>query len=1765
MDSFGVCPFFFLSTMLKFFKADRNCASAWELLVWQRLAPQFWREDWTECFNLMKLYITMVSVDVFRNSLMRLYFMVYILVLILVPLIEESLSTSPIEVTRRVSAICVNILAGYSIGAMGVILFWMFFIMYRSLLVCASIRTMWRIERMRRRWRLDPQIGEETKVDRRRKYLRHIAGKRRKQRRWRKHQRKDRRLYDPHGGGDIRDPLEALASVQGIPMKDEILTKIEDLIAFFLAARECTSTTSFVSTTFLYLKTHYHSSVVSTAMNYVNAVFMDAQDGVVGDDGKPKWLTVLKELQSNWTLAVHNEGFEKISKVLSMCLALGLCDSADLDFKIGGMKMFSVGAYSKQVTAIDMIDAAFETVVFFVEGGYMCFATGSIKPLLYGDLSNQEFEELYSRCMRCSQYATTGNLQKHEGISPNDYEKLLEKCIEKARMLTFTSRGTLEKNVLKRKMDIVRGWQATFRQTRVQGGIRIAPYAIGVYGGTAVGKSSIAQILMVTTLKMNGYDASDDRIVTLNESDQYWSTYDGSVNGVHIDDLGNTRADFVKTAPTDLLIRLCNNAKTYANKADLDSKGKITVEPKVVITTKNVKDSCATVYSNEPASIARRDRITLTVKVRPEFSTHGMLDSKKVRESYGGSIPRIPDIWDITVEQAVPVPNKVKGKAATVGWEVVSWSGCELKNVPLSEVLRWIAQDSETHFANQKSLVENCNNLADELIFCEECSFPSDICACGKQEYAVPSRKGCAESGYCKHCGNWHDPDMTFSEMTSNSCDPFGKCKHCGKWHDVNYDTQLGTYLVKSFLPFWRRYKQKFLAKTSYWSEKIERETTSQLIKRLEWLETSRWVVWTNWIPTSWLQNENMKYVVWYFGQEELSDRIRRAYFNHCLILLLILCCGFLISPLIWLLAAIPLVAISRVVKTEKDFLYDEVVADNKAMPEIFKMYRDRHIQWITGVCVIIGSLYALIQIWKAIRIIPTDQGNINPSSDVDIKERDAEENVWAGVQITPMPCSEKSKTTTPEHLERIAFANTCHLSFHDVNDESVRYHCDAFFPCSNIALIPKHMWKADELKASFTRHHPDKIGGNFDAYLSRHYSVDIPDSDLSLVWVPNGGDWKDVTSYLPLEPVTRNCPGKLIYKNNKGEKRESKIYLRWDEIDTKVATFYGAHYNLEFETFRGLCMAPVVTYTKGPMIGGFHLGGITGDVKGCCGLLDQATLRAAIVDLKQKHTVVLSPSEGTIPTSQYDVQYFEKAEVHHKSPVNFLKKANCKFYGQVKGRAKYRSEVKTTKISPLVEKYCGVPQKWGGPKFHTWKPWQVSLSHSVNPSPGMEGNLLNRAVRDYTQTVLAKLKDFPGLRKDIRKLTEMETVCGIDGKRFIDKMPPNTSVGYPLTGPKSEYLTMLDPAEYPNQQYPVVLDQKFWDCAAEMVMKYLKGERAYPIFKGCLKDEPTKLTKDKVRVFQAAPIALQLLVRQYFLPIARALSMLPLTSECAVGINAHGPEWDTLAKHIRKFGHNRILAGDYSKYDLRMPAQVMFAAFRVMIDIAEECGYTAEDIQVMEGIASDICYPLMAYNGDLIQHFGSNPSGQNLTVYINSIVNSLLLRCAYFDIYSETTTPFNEMCAVVTYGDDVKGSVKEGWDDYNHISVADFLRRHDMVFTMPDKESDPVPYMNDSEADFLKRKNVYSPETKHIMGVLDEESIFKSLHCVLNSELSDEEHCATNVSGALNEWFLYGRSHFNMRVEQMTQVMDEAGIACPDLARGYDERLEDWCTKYLQ
>jgi hypothetical protein len=156
---------------------------------------------------------------------------------------------------------------------------------------------------------------------------------------------------------------------------------------------------------------------------------------------------------------------------------------------------------------------------------------------------------------------------------------------------------------------------------------------------------------------------------------------------------------------------------------------------------------------------------------------------------------------------------------------------------------------------------------------------------------------------------------------------------------------------------------------------------------------------------------------------------------------------------------------------------------------------------------------------------------------------------------------------------------------------------------------------------------------------------------------------------------------------------------------------------------------------------------------------------------------------------------------------------------------------------------------------------------------------------------------------------------------------------------------------------------------------------------------------------------------------------------------------------------------------------------------------------------------------------------------------------------------------AIGTYGDDVMGSVHDAKKEFNIVSFSNFVGSYDIVFTMPNKEDELIPFMSLTDADFLKRRNFYNPDLECNIGVLSDASIFKRLHCTMESSyLSNRELSALALETSLRDWFYAGREIFDKRQRELMEIAEKAQLLhlCPELKDNYDKRVTKWREKYL-
>jgi hypothetical protein len=1491
-------------------------------------------------------------------------------------------------------------------------------------------------------------------------------------------------------------------------------------------------------------------------------MILDTQDG--STEAVP-WHQAMDQAFGNWKEFRNSSIAKKFTNLINVIVSSGMCATADLTFKMGNVSLFSPIVSKRQLAAGDVFEAFYEAVSGFMKGGWRVYQTGEVSAFFMEDDKISEFDQMYNEIRSFHGYALAGNLREYTDIDDNEYEARLKKAIEFGdNLLKFIKRSqTFERKYVSDRMDKLRDNETEFTQLRTRGGLRIAPFAVCLFGQSGCGKSSLTNLTVNAGLVYNDLSAEKDRIATWADNDKFASSVRSHINAIIFDDFANTKEEFMDFSPAYRLIQVINNIKYLAPMADVFLKGKVSLNPYFCVVSTNVEHLNAAKYSNEPESVLRR-MYHVKVEPKPECCENGILNKKKIEALYGQT--SCPDAWYLTV-RTYTAQNKRNVNLSAM--KPVEFEGKKLKRVSVKEYLRWLQIASKQHFteegqylANQESIPTKCEKCG--MLYCD-CATVLEKVSCPKCEEKC-SPKARTDIPYCREIAKSKprkSPKFKrrFSSPTMEREPGMGACTrvpYCGDSSKPTLDPHAGE---------WEYYSGKARGFFHRRAEELQRGYEHALTSStIATDQVCQWWERFDFMPESWICHPKVLKFGLFFWREDIK-RSLVAGNGFFVAMMLAAMWSFPYFSLLWLgVCSFGMYWFTcATIQTYRNMVRNRILE----LKDVVRTYTQ---QWQFKYAIIgLGAIGIILATMRSRYNQLETQTGLDPENIEEVQERNDTENPWLTAKTVPLPMSVPSRTTTSNDLAASMRTNLIGV-VSDANKTTL-----GFYVTSNFLLVPTHFLDEHGDRDVGVRCYKaieGQVGKVFRDKISKAFRIDIPTTDFSLCFLTSGGSMKDFRKFLPTGSTLRKTAAKVVTREIMGASIQTipTLFRGTSRVAHTKKVFMGSYYELPCNTQAGMCMSPVISDMKGSTILGFHLGG-KGKIGGC-GTLTLDQVNYAITELSSVDGVVLSasngkldPNMGTFPVETFGKSILEGEEIHPKSAVNYLTEGACiDVYGKTSGKATPRSNVSPTLMSDSVEKVFGVPQKWGPPKMKGKGryPYQATLVHAAVPSLPI-GSVLSTAVRSMKDLTTGLKQKIPELFT-AKPLSRVATVSGIIGVRFIDPMNFSSSPGFPLSGSKHPLLVELNAEDYPEIGRPRTFIPEVWEEFEKIVAILREGERCYMIWKSCLKDEPTKLTKDKVRVFQSAPLVLQLIVRMYFLPIVRIIQMNPILYECAVGVNAEGLEWEELWEAAMSKGKDRVLAGDYSKYDVRMPAQVTIAAFDILIDIAEKCdGYTEEDIHLMRMVVNEIVYPVMAYNGELIQLFGTNPSGQNLTVIINSLVNSLLLRSCFFTKYPEKD--FKENCSFLTYGDDVIGTVDESCNEFTHITYAEWLAEHDMKFTMPDKESTPTHYMTEKDVDFLKRSCVFNEDLGRKVGLLSEDSIFKRLHShLLSKELTLEMHSAQNIESSLHDWFYYGRDVFEDRRDKLRRVAQDCEIEhlCPALNVSYDKRVNQWRHKYL-
>lgn len=486
------------------------------------------------------------------------------------------------------------------------------------------------------------------------------------------------------------------------------------------------------------------------------------------------------------------------------------------------------------------------------------------------------------------------------------------------------------------------------------------------------------------------------------------------------------------------------------------------------------------------------------------------------------------------------------------------------------------------------------------------------------------------------------------------------------------------------------------------------------------------------------------------------------------------------------------------------------------------------------------------------------------------------------------------------------------------------------------------------------------------------------------------------------------------------------------------------------------------------------------------------------------------------------------------KSANNGVANVIGSFTGEFRQRSK--SNVAATFLAPFLVKY-GYEMTRAKPDM-TKRPWVHALNDTTRPVVLMDNDILDTARDSFIQeTTMDDVRAVHVYPLDV-------AINGCPGLMYCDKMNRKSSAGAPYKKSKSHFMHFID--EHVSTDMDVSDEIK--ETVADMIATYQRGERVHTIYCGHLKDEPVtheKCASGKTRVFTASGMAYTLVVRMYLLSSIVFMQKNRFVYETGPGTVAQSLEWEEIREHLVQHGEDRIVAGDYSKFDKRMPANVILAAFDILYNLCERAGYSKDELMVVRGIAYDTAFPTVDFNGDLIEFYGSNPSGHPLTVIVNGLANSLYMRYCYIVLRPlGDTTPFRSNVALMTYGDDnIMGvSARAPW--FNHTAIQKTLAWVDIGYTMADKEAESVPYIHINDANFLKRTWRWDAEVGAYVAPLDLSSIEKMLMiCVPKNNVTERHHAIQVLGTAVREYFWYGREIYETSVVKFQKVVEEANL----------------------
>lgn len=706
---------------------------------------------------------------------------------------------------------------------------------------------------------------------------------------------------------------------------------------------------------------------------------------------------------------------------------------------------------------------------------------------------------------------------------------------------------------------------------------------------------------------------------------------------------------------------------------------------------------------------------------------------------------------------------------------------------------------------------------------------------------------------------------------------------------------------------------------------------------------------------------------------------------------------------------------------------------------------------------------------------------------------------------LDPTTNSESLSDQNAAEVRRKLFKNQYLISSKRDNGYSV--HGTATFLSGRVLLTNRHIW---------ANLHPTFVLSNN----SNQYEITKAECSVSIPSEAQGGhEYKDVVliecpRFVPLhatikhffmtradfaqhntlarvEVVGFDRNGRHLVRGSdlvRAEDRES-----FQLVDPAGTWYIREHYWYGVETEKGDCGSLAVAFdpSVNRKIIGCHMAGGPAPYTGCATAVHQEFLNSLLSQLKLRYPE--SINDADVPVERpLNVQVVNGQFVCAEK--TFKGFSHCGTAVQ-RVHAAVKTKLRPSPCHGITQAPTKAPARlapFEDENGDTISPMFLAMAKAKTPCFGVDQKILRDAAQDVRHMILRRINP-----ADRRNLTFEESISGIPGNPYYTPMNRSAGPGYGWPKKGRGKTTWLGEDEY-NYSHPDFL--KRWDEVQDALNN---GVRPFIHWTDTLKDELRSLEKvklGKTRLFAAGEQVFTAMLRKYFMGFCAHIMAHNVDFESCVGINPLSSDWSRVANKMRELG-SAITAGDFTNYDGSLLPDLMWE----LCDIINEF---YDDGPANAAIRRQLFIELLNsihVNGDRVYMWDhSQPSGCAMTVIINSVIHSLLVRMVFIACALKYAP---EQATMVAYNKSVR-HVNYGDDDLTNISptILEWFHQHTqtemyplfgMTYTDETKSADAPRYRKLEDVSFLKRKFRWDKEQARWRAPLSLDTILEMCNWV--------------------------------------------------------------------